>query len=135
MITRVSKRYSPALKKQIEQSGVSNALHHAMTYVGQFELAIFGKAHEHGGEHYSFIGGENPFYETVKMLSRDCRRITIYYSLKQLNTCEAVRVIVEWHLSEKEEKSIPGYLSLDFIEGGVTAYTWRFDKSIKSKNR
>ena len=131
MIKRVSKSYSKDLQQQIERNGASTALNHAMAFVGKLELAVLGEDQGEGGEYHSFIGGENSYYDAVKRLSRDCKRITIYFSLKQLNSCVAVRVEIDWHASENDKKIIPGHIWLDFIEGGVTAYGWKFDKKYR----
>ena len=132
MIKRVSKLYSKALLTQIEESGVSSALKHAMQFIGQLEMAFFGEEqHSRGGEYLAFIGGENDYFEAVKNVSRDCKRAAIYYSLANPKREDLVQVNVEWHRSvsdENEEKSALGRLTFVFLPGGVTSYSWRFDK-------
>ena len=132
VIKRVSKLYSNSLLNQIEEQGVSPALKRAMQFIGKLEMAIFGEEQcPSGGEHLAFLGGENDYFETVKDVSRDCKRVTIHYFLVNPKRENLLQVNVEWYRSadaENDEKRALGRLTFVFLPGGVTSYSWQFDK-------
>ena len=130
MIKRVSKLYSKAVLEQIARYGVFDPLSHAMSYVEKLERAVFGSDQGGGGEYFAFIGGENPYYETVKRLSRECKRVTVDYTFENPEMGRVLRVDVVWYKSggKNIREQRPGCLTFRFIKGGVTQYSWSFGR-------